>query len=364
MTPSAPHQLDLEQTRVAMRSLLAVLHDNPPDGEVAAARSSLIRLIAQFFLAACGLPGESIDRAQEEQPDFIGAVSQCIPLSDEIASAVVVHASRPEMPGMCELPELTERFYQHYVRAREACKRVVAVGPGHDFAVKELDRLTRLHRTEIGALAVMSSASREEARERFRDETQGQIDEVIDEERTKIAENELAMEFASRATECQRSANWFLAAATGVAATLSAAILLVTALLGTLTLTSVLIKIAAGLPFAVLAAYLLRESSHHRDASRAAAELAVRLRVVGAFADLEPEHRQQLRREFGMRVFLGTPPAPVASPPAPAAPPAPEPPAAPNGSGTAGESGPLADAVGVLTRIADGVDTVVRLVRN
>lgn len=349
--PFGPRPFDRDHTRAAMESLLDVLKRHPLDGN-AEIPGTRVRLIATWFLHACRLTGSSLARMQQEN-EFTDGAAKSIALAEDIEYAVVAIAARPATTGMCGLPSLVENLQEQYARARKACRKAAELQAGWDPEIAAaLNELADLNRADIGGLAVMAGDELEQmVRETVRDEARVQVGNVVDEVTSGAAEGELSEHFVKRESDCRKTADNFLTAAVAVITALSATIILATAWLGELTPTSVLVKIAAGLPFAVLAGYLLRESARHREAARASAELAVRLRVVRAFADLEPEDRQRLRREFGMRVFLGTP----ATPDAAAAGAGVAGPGDPAATDDAGAGGLLAEAVGLLRQLTDAV---------
>lgn len=194
-----------------------------------------------------------------------------------------------------ELEPAIGRFLSGY---RQEVASKLPRGDTRDEILRALDRATEA----IAARALVAEArgARDEVR-RVLDDTQraaGVVGETV-----------LATHFASYAQAQRRIANLLRAASIAalLAITAIAAVLLFGGVSDNLTTAEELARLTVALPLAALAAYLGRESSHHRAASQWASELELQLLTIDAYCEpLADETRMQLRTDFGRRVFLTT----------------------------------------------------------
>lgn len=171
-------------------------------------------------------------------------------------------------------------------------------------------RKARLGPRQLGYLNVLSAFEERLETRRLVDEVHDARDEAVrvlsDTKRAAGAtgSTSLAVHFASYATHERRSADRLRAAAVGV-------LLAITLIAATLTWVDPedasardVARLSLTIPLAVLAAYLGREASRHRSASRWARELEVQLLTVDAYTEpLSNELRDNIRAELGRRVF-------------------------------------------------------------
>jgi hypothetical protein len=84
---------------------------------------------------------------------------------------------------------------------------------------------------------------------------------------------------------------------------LAAAVVVLNELLGDPSLGHELVRLSATVPIAVLAGYLARESSHHRDSARRSREVAIAMHTLTAYSQPLGKQGRELRQALGMRVF-------------------------------------------------------------
>ncbi|MFD4673728.1 hypothetical protein ACFWNN_28685 [Lentzea sp. NPDC058450] len=124
----------------------------------------------------------------------------------------------------------------------------------------------------------------------------------------EAADAVLSVHFSKFAAGEQRRAEWLRGGAIGclMVLVLAAAIILPQAVKSDSTVASVLARLTFSIPLAVLAAYLGKESSKHRELARWARQLEVRLLTFDAFvAPLSEDQRREQRVAFGDQIFLG-----------------------------------------------------------
>lgn len=271
-----------------------------------------IRYHAELLIGLCHLQPASAAVLFEDTA-FVPAMEASAEHCERITATSIAMATQPGPSQHTEkLRAHVHDLHEAYLVLRNSCRRAVKRARASGHQVDDLVSLGRRHDDDLEALAIMDNGppGRIARLTRRAEEQAQQIDDMAaagGAALSKTAEGTLAAHFTTHAAVERRTANLLLAAATTTLLGLAGAVLAV-ASYSEFTPASVAVKVLAGVPLAVLAYHLIKESADHRRTSRSADALAVRLRTIAAYVDLVPEDRRSLRHRFGLLVFLGRDP--------------------------------------------------------
>lgn len=270
-----------------------------------------IRYHAELLIGLCDLEPASAAVLFEDTA-FVPAMEASAEHCERITATAIAMATQPGPQHAEKLRAHVHDLHESYLVLRNSCRRAVKRAKASGHQADDLVTLGRRHDDDLEALAIMDEGppGRIAQLTRTAEEQVQRLDEMVvagGATLSETAEGTLAAHFTTHAAVERRTANLLLAAAAATLLGLAGAVLAV-ASYSEFTPASVAVKVLAGVPLAVLAYHLIRESADHRRTSRSADALAVRLRTIAAYADLVPEDRRSLRHRFGLLVFLGRDP--------------------------------------------------------
>ncbi|HEX6343565.1 hypothetical protein [Umezawaea sp.] len=175
-----------------------------------------------------------------------------------------------------------------------------------DAFVSVVERTTDDPDARAGALLVAKDASRQLKARRLVQQTERALAKRLRADRKALGDTkikELGEYYAEHAEKESKRADLLRNVVALLLVLIACGAVLINVGMEPASLTAELLRLSATVPIALLAGYLTKESSKHRQSAKWARELAIEMRSLPDYADSLGETGADLRRAFGMRVF-------------------------------------------------------------